>query len=187
MMASGSILTVLEDCSKEDRANKAIYEKSSISELVEIHEESHQSNNNKNNLKATRRKAIISSKTDNNSTTTRNETILSYSSKVWQYAIRCPDSNYSICCLCSDNKKISTNNGSTSTLRKHLISKHNIHELTLPIEKRKSAKMFININRKRELHALSINCIIKDGRTFNDLNKPGIRKLLQELLPGRFI
>jgi hypothetical protein len=111
---------------------------------------------------------------------------VSHSSQVWQYAIRCPNSNYSTCRLCPDNKQISTNNGSTSTLRKHLISKHNIHVLVLTNDKRKSTKSSISINKKRELHDLFINCIIRDGRTFNDLHKPGMKKILQELIPGKF-
>jgi len=115
-----------------------------------------------------------------------NETVVSHSSQVWQYAIRCPNSNYSTCRLCPDNKQISTNNGSTSTLRKHLIAKHNIHELVLTNDKRKSTKSSISINKKRELHDLFINCIIRDGRTFNDLHKPGMKKILQELIPGKF-
>jgi hypothetical protein len=112
--------------------------------------------------------------------------VVSHSSQVWQYAIRCPNSNYSTCRLCPDNKQISTNNGSTSTLRKHLIAKHNIHELVLTNDKRKSTKSSISINKKRELHDLFINCIIRDGRTFNDLHKPGMKKILQELIPGKF-
>ncbi|CAF1096355.1 unnamed protein product [Adineta steineri] len=108
----------------------------------------------------------------------------SYSSKIWDYAIRIPQSNYSICNLCPDERQISTNNGSTSSLRNHLINKHDIHALKLPIEKKKKINQcLVDPQRKSKLHKLLINCVIKDGRTFNDLQKPGMKNVLQELLP----
>ncbi|CAF2097932.1 unnamed protein product [Rotaria magnacalcarata] len=102
----------------------------------------------------------------------------SRSSNVWQYVVRQPNSNYAICSLCTDKKRISANNGSTSTLRQHLILKHNIRELILPNrpEKRTHSSSSINISRKQQLHELLIRCIILDGRTFNDLHKPGLKQ-----------
>ncbi|CAF1065406.1 unnamed protein product [Rotaria magnacalcarata] len=82
----------------------------------------------------------------------------SRSSNVWQYVVRQPNSNYAICSLCTDKKRISANNGSTSTLRQHLILKHNIRELILPNrpEKRTHSSSSINISRKQQLHELLI-------------------------------
>lgn len=210
-MASESILTNRSDCSTEngstrDNNNNSGNETNLFSctkarendtrpRLFEVHGIGHQQDSNilrcrfnkKSKFQATRLKTTSLSKEEKILCATTNEAVISYSSKVWQYAIRCPNSNYSTCCLCPDNKKISTHNGSTSTLRKHLITKHNIHEVALPNEKRKSIKPSISIQRKQELHTLCIYCIIKDGRTFNDLHKPGMKKLLQSLIPGRFI
>jgi hypothetical protein len=42
-------------------------------------------------------------------------------------------------------------------------------------------------DQKRKLHQLAVNAIIEDGRSFNDLNKPGITKLFNGLLEGRFL
>ena len=37
---------------------------------------------------------------------------------------------------------------------------------------------------KRKFHELVYKCIVQDGRTFGDLRKPGMRRLLDEILPG---
>jgi hypothetical protein len=89
--------------------------------------------------------------------------------------------------LCPDNKRISTSNGSTSTLRRHLILHHDKHELILSSKKRKHTQSTFSEIKKQELHNLIINCFIRDGRTFNDFEKPGAKKLLQELVPGKII
>ena len=106
-------------------------------------------------------------------------------SEVWKYAVRENDLNYAICCLCKEYTRISTHNGSTSTLRRHLILKHNLKELILSSSKNKRAKFSIDPIRKQQLHNLSIDCIIRDSRIFNDLQKPGIKRLLQEIIPGK--
>lgn len=113
-------------------------------------------------------------------------TTLSRRSTVWQYAIRNTNKNFATCNLCDDKKQISTNNGSTSTLRKHLILVHNLHHLALPSKKKENSTSTITLNRKRELDSLLINCIIKDGRTFGDFYKLGLKKILHELVPGIF-
>lgn len=82
---------------------------------------------------------------------------------------------------------MSTNNGSTSTLRKHLISVHNLNHLALPTKKNQATKSSITLNKKRELDNLLVNCVVKDGRTFSDLQKSGLKKVLHELVPGMFI
>ncbi|CAF3910994.1 unnamed protein product [Rotaria sp. Silwood1] len=111
---------------------------------------------------------------------------ISRASQVWRYAVRHADPNYAVCCLCKDNKRISTNNGSTSTLRKHLIFKHNMRELILPHQQRKCKYSSTNITNKKQLHELLISCVIRDGRTFNDFQKSGFKKVLQELVPGHY-
>ena len=45
-------------------------------------------------------------------------------------------------------------------------------------------KRTIDPDRRRQLQSASIECIITDGRAFDDLSKPGIIRLLNLLLPG---
>ena len=106
------------------------------------------------------------------------------SSIVWQYATRSNDRNYAICNLCPVDKRISANNGSTSTLRRHLISKHGKTELIVHDDKTKTPSISISSQRKKYLHDLLINCIVRDGRVFRDFEKPGIRQVLTEAFPG---
>lgn len=137
-MISRSILRNLTNCTIEDQSqnennvnskastqtksflsNITTHEHNHSSELVEVlDDDGHYINNNNKKLKVAKDKAVVTSK-NNDLAITTNETTSVQSSQVWQYAMRCPNSNFSICCLCPDNKKISTSNGSTSTLRKH--------------------------------------------------------------------
>ncbi|CAF4511144.1 unnamed protein product, partial [Rotaria sp. Silwood2] len=151
----------------------ASYVHDSDAELVEFREVHHQNNNNKTNFKSN----------ENVLCDTTTETKLSHSSAGWQYAVRDNHPTYAICCLCPDKKRISTNNGSTTTLRKHLISKHNKFDLILPNHERKRNKTLSNPIKKQQLHHMLISCIIHDGRTFNDFEKAGIKKILQVLVP----
>lgn len=41
-------------------------------------------------------------------------------------------------------------------------------------------------DEKKKLQEFALNAIIEDGRTFNDFNKPGIKKLFDCLLEGMF-
>lgn len=45
-------------------------------------------------------------------------------------------------------------------------------------------KRQLDPDRRRELQTTSIECITTDGRAFDDLNKPGITRLFNLLLPG---
>jgi hypothetical protein len=201
-MVSKSILTNLTNCTISDQSNNennfnskgsnrrksllsnttTTHEYDPSSESVEVLDDDDHYINNKR-LKVAKNKALVIS-TNNDLSIATNEKTSTQSSQVWKYAIRCPDSEFSICCLCPNEKKISTNNGSTSTLRKHLITKHQLYELALPNNKRKKTAPSINKNKKQHLHDLFTKCIIRDGRTFNDLQKPGLKKILQELIPG---
>ncbi|CAF1310256.1 unnamed protein product [Rotaria sordida] len=189
-MISKTILTPITDYTNNDKSNNdanyndptqtnslssytASYAYDSDAELVQVREVHHQ-NNNKTNSKSN----------ENVLSDTTNETKLLHSSTVWQYAVREDNRNYATCCLCPDNKRISTNNGSTTTLRKHLISKHNKFDLILPNNKRKHNKTLFNPIKKQQLHHMLISCIIRDGRTFNDFEKAGIKKILQILVPN---
>ena len=112
-------------------------------------------------------------------------TVSSRSSLVWKYATRCSDPKFATCNLCPETRRISSNNGSTSTLRKHLISKHGKKELILLSEKKRNTGSAFDPERKPRLHDLLINCIVQDSRTFGDFEKPGMRQLLALVFPGK--
>jgi hypothetical protein len=101
-------------------------------------------------------------------------------SKVWLYATKSDDGEQAACQLC--DFKCSCHSHSTSTIRAHLISKHNKADLIIPPST--ISKIVIPEPLKKELHQLCYNAIIKDSRSFNDLNKSGIKVLLNKLCPG---
>ncbi|CAF1675690.1 unnamed protein product [Rotaria sp. Silwood1] len=92
-----------------------------------LNDDAHYINSYNKKLKVAKNKAVALSRNNDDLTTP----ISAQSSQVWKYAIRCQNSNFSICCLCPNDNKISINNGWTSTLRRPLITKHQLHELTL--------------------------------------------------------
>ena len=101
------------------------------------------------------------------------------SSLVWQYAKTWTNPNYTTCNPC-DNKRISTTNCSTLTLSQHLILKHGQYELSTYEKDNSSSSPSFDINQKKKLHELIVNCVIHDSRTFSDFEIPGLRKLLKK-------
>ena len=83
--------------------------------------------------------------------------------------------------------ELSRKGQSTSGLRRHFRLVHKLKEFQEKVIKTtKKDSMFDNLSgdEKRKLHSLALNAIIEDGRSFNDLNKPGIKKLFDGLLQG---
>ena len=77
---------------------------------------------------------------------------------------------------------------STTGIRRHLRVVHKIDgfgEKTSNQPKR-SHVIPLSVEKKAKLHQLALNCILEDGRSFNDLNKKGILKLFNGLLEGMF-
>ena len=105
---------------------------------------SHHVNRSSKKLKVAKNRAIAISR-NNNDLTART---LIQSLQVWQYTVHCSNFRFSICCLCPNDKEISINNGSTSTLRKHSITKHQLHELALPSKKCKRVTSSFDSNKK---------------------------------------
>lgn len=101
-------------------------------------------------------------------------------SEVWHYARKSQDGKQASCLLC--DFVCSCHSHSTSTIRQHLISKHDKKDLILPPST--SGKSSFPEAYKKELHQLCYYAIIKDGRSFNDLNKTGIKALINKLYPG---
>ncbi|CAF4825681.1 unnamed protein product [Rotaria sp. Silwood1] len=102
-------------------------------------------------------------------------------SRVWLYAKKSDDGQEAACLLC--DYTCSCRSHSTSTIRQHLIIKHNKLDLILKSSS-VLAKFKISEGLKNELHQLCYYAIIKDGRPFNDLNKIGITALINKLCPG---
>ncbi|CAF1088097.1 unnamed protein product [Didymodactylos carnosus] len=89
----------------------------------------------------------------------------------WAYATRCTDRNYAKCNLCSSERPriISTNGGSTTYLRSHLVTKHNKTDLVKPVTERKIKTNNLQLDLKQKYHELAVNAVIRDGTACNDL------------------
>ena len=101
-------------------------------------------------------------------------------SEVWHYATKLQNGKAK-CNNC--NREIGCKDHSTSGLRRHL------HHC-LKISKFASIgsgvfKKSLNSIMKKKLHELVYKCIIEDGRSFGDLRKPGMTRLLEEIVPGK--
>lgn len=101
-------------------------------------------------------------------------------SKVWLYAKKSDDGQKAACSLCDFT--CSCDDHSTSTIRRHLISKHKKTDLIK--EPPSPKKVTISEALRKELHKLCYFAIIKDSRSFNDFNKTGIKALFNKLCPG---
>ena len=105
-------------------------------------------------------------------------------SNVWRYA-RKLSPNEAQCLKCKI--KVRTNHGATTTLRKHLIIKHHLVELSSRLSSRKINKHSINHEKKRRLDHLANLAIFEDGRSFGDFRKSGIKRFLDEAIPGNLV
>ena len=133
---------------------------------------------------ATRKRALsitFDSSTDDNDEETRRYSTAP--SPVWQYAVRSEDKSYATCRLC--DKRISTSNWSTSSLRRHLIQMHNKSELMLSKKHKRNVTPDAPQRVREKFHKLSVEAIIKDSLPFNAFNKPGLSRLIEEAIPGK--
>ena len=104
-------------------------------------------------------------------------------SAIWQYATRTDDKSYAKCLLC--NKRITTSNWSTTTLRNHLVKTHNKVELMIPLAEIKRNSSTITKEVKEKLHQLCVEAIIRGSLPFNTFDQPGLSKLMREAVPGK--
>ncbi|CAF2972075.1 unnamed protein product, partial [Rotaria sp. Silwood2] len=99
-------------------------------------------------------------------------------SGVWKYATK----------ISPEKARLLSRKGqSTSSVRRHLRLVHELKEFeekTIKSAKRYTMMNSLSPDEKRKLNELALNAIIEDGRSFNDLNKPGIVKLFNGLLSG---
>ena len=98
------------------------------------------------------------------------------------------DGNSAFCEACQVSVKISSR--SDANMRTHLANHHDMKQALLPSQiarkdtKIKCSSVKLSVNEKRFLNDEMINCIITDSRTFNDFNKPGMRRFLNVIKPG---
>ncbi|CAF1479092.1 unnamed protein product [Adineta steineri] len=110
-------------------------------------------------------------------------------SSVWNYFKRVSINgvNRAECLQKECGKTFSLVNWSTSALFKHLRDIHKIENL----KKNTNGRVIIgriqhklSKAQKKKLDSLAIEAIIKDGRSFNDFNKTGLKRFLQYAIPG---
>ena len=106
----------------------------------------------------------------------------SLKSNVWHYAKKVTNDTAQ-CIKCK--MQIKTIRGGTTTLRKHLINKHKLIHLSLPLSSlHKKTSNAVEREQKVRLDYLATVAIILDGRSFSDLRKTGITKFLSVAIPG---
>lgn len=101
-------------------------------------------------------------------------------SLVWNFAKKLPNGKAK-CLKC--NKEISMKDYSTSCLRRHLASCQKLSIFKSKKNSRTSSSA-ISSETKQRLDNLVYNCLIQDGRSFGDFQKPGIVRFLREAVPG---
>lgn len=105
------------------------------------------------------------------------------SSNIWDYMTKQID-HKAKCNVC--NTVLSRKNGATSGLRKHLFQVHKIDSFKIDnFESSRSKPKKISIDEKKKIDSLLINCIVQDGRSFDDMRRPGMLKVLKYLAPGK--
>jgi hypothetical protein len=105
-------------------------------------------------------------------------------SAVWDYAVKLPDGQAK-CLRC--NRQVSCKGHSTTGLRRHLhrcLNSSLFAPTTGGTNSRGSKRLSMTDDAKRKFHELIYKCIVQDGRTFGDMRKPGMRRLLEGILPG---
>lgn len=102
-------------------------------------------------------------------------------SNVWNYARKLRGAKAK-CGKCPSI--IQTPHGSTSTLRKHLVTQHDLINIKLPSKRRIKKNISISREKKDRLDHLIKMAIIEDGRSFGDFRKSGMAKVLDEAVPG---
>jgi len=101
---------------------------------------------------------------------------------LWDYMTKL-DNEKAQCKICSTI--LSRKNGATSGLRKHLFKVHKIESFGAVAEKPRSKLNQISTEKKTQIDSLLIKCIVQDGRSFDDMRRPGMLKVLKYLAPGK--
>jgi len=127
--------------------------------------------------------------TENLSNTSTIKDNITSKSPVWQYFKRVQINGvYRAQCLIAQcPTTLSIPNWSTSPLYKHL---KNVHKITT-LKKKFNGRIIegrvipkLTKERKKTLDHLALAAIVKDGRSFNDFHKSGIKQFLDAAVPG---
>ena len=119
-----------------------------------------------------------------NKTIDDSKTSFNHRSLVWQYMEK-EQGEKARCKLCATI--LTRTNCGTTGLRKHLLQVHKLRQFAMcPTRKRPKANQ-ISVERKKQLDALTIRCIIEDGRSFGDMRRLGLLKVFNSLAPGKRI
>jgi hypothetical protein len=105
-----------------------------------------------------------------------------HASSLWNYMIKQANEKAK-CNIC--NTILSRQNGGTTGLRKHLHQVHKIQSFSTKSKKLRSKSCRLSSEQKKKLDYLIIKCIVQDGRSFDDMRRPGILKVIDYLLPGK--
>ena len=116
------------------------------------------------------------------SATDRPKTVANRTSNVWDY-MRFDGSDKARCEICGII--LSRKNGGTTGLRKHLVGIHKITSVSLSSVKKRSRPIDLPIAEQKKLDSLIVRCIIEDGRSFGDMRRSGIFRLINHFSPGK--
>ena len=100
--------------------------------------------------------------------------------KLWSYMTK-QNNEKAKCNIC--NKIYSRKNGATSGLRKHLFKVHDMTAFGVSSERSRPQLNAISPDEKKKLDSLLISCIVQDGRSFDDMRRPGILKVFNHFAP----
>jgi hypothetical protein len=103
-------------------------------------------------------------------------------SSLWDYMTKEEDEKAK-CNLC--NVISSRQNSATSGLRKHLFQVHKVEPFSVISENPRSKLSHISAEERKKIDSLLLNCIVQDGRSFDDMRRPGLLKIFNHLTPGK--
>ena len=101
-------------------------------------------------------------------------------SEVWKYMTKIGEK--AECNICGTH--LCRKNGGTSGLRKHLLQIHKLGSYGSSSVGKRMKPGQLSTDEKKKLDSLIIKCIIEDGRSFVDMRRPGLLKVLNHLVPG---
>jgi hypothetical protein len=103
-------------------------------------------------------------------------------SSLWDYMTKEEDEKAK-CNLC--NVILSRQNGATSGLRKHWFQVHKVEPFGVISGNPRSKLYHISPEEIKKIDSLLLNCIVQDGRSFDDMRRPGLLKIFNHLTPGK--
>ncbi|CAF1422954.1 unnamed protein product [Adineta ricciae] len=102
-------------------------------------------------------------------------------SDVWEY-MKKHDNDKASCNRCG--AVLSRKNGGTTGLRKHLHQMHKMNQFAASSVTKKSQGIRFPSEMKKKLDTLVVECVIEDGRSFDDLRRSGLLKIFKQVAPG---